>query len=477
MSLNRLGNWLVNTGQIAEGVHVHQQALQIFETQQDKEGMAETFDLLGIANAFAGETVTAVSQLGQAIELFRAAGDTGGLVSALSTRAGFSCPLMNTTYSPLRTRDECVHDAEEALRLARQGDLQVALAYAEFNTGTVLASFGEFGTALEHGHEALRLARETGHQQWIVGASMNLGSTYVLMLEPGFALNALEAALPLAHDLGSAFWVSQITFLLAQANLLIHDPLRAEAALAAVLPREQRSRNLSERWVRMSWGDLALAQGQPDQALQIAEELLSTVPGATPTINRGATSGGQPIPWLLRLQGEALLALRHVNEAVQVLEEAKRGALERQDRSRLWHMHGLLARAYQQDRQEEQARRESIAARNTIAALAATIDEPALREQFTHTAHTTLWPREKLLSPRQLEAGQFGGLTEREREVAALIAQGKTSREIADLLVVTSRTVEKHIENILSKLGFTSRTQIAVWASEKGLGKKEQSQL
>ncbi len=291
------------------------------------------------------------------------------------------------------------------------------------------------------------------------------------MLEPAFALNALEAALPLARDLGSAFWVCQVTFLLAQAYLLTHDPLRAEAALAAVLPREQRARTLYERWVRSMWGELALAQGHPDQAVQIAEELLSTVPGAA------TGAGGQPIPWLLRLQGEALLALGQDNAAVQVLEEAKRGALERQDRSRLWYIHGLLARAYQQAQQEEQARREVIAARNAIAALAATIDEPALREQFTQAAHTTLWPREKLLSTRHLEAEQFGGLTEREREVAALIAQGKTSREIADILVVTSRTVEKHIENILSKLGFASRAQIAVWASEKGLGKKEQSQL
>ncbi|MGO8949494.1 MAG: helix-turn-helix transcriptional regulator [Ktedonobacterales bacterium] len=472
MSLNRLGNWLVNTGQSAEGVQLHQQALQLFEHQQDQAGMAETFDLLGMANGFAGETVTAVSQWGQAIELFRAAGDTGGLVSALSSRAIYSGPVINiTTYSALRTRDASVQDAEEALRLARQGDLLVALAYAEFATGAVLASFGEFGTSLLHGHEALRLAREIGHQQWIVGASHNLGATYVLMLEPTFALNILEQALPLARELGSAYWVSHITCSLAQAYLLTRDLVHAEAALAAVLPREQRPRTQNERFVRSSWGELALAQGQPDQALQIAEELLETVPGATP----GA--GGQPIPWLLRLQGEALLALGRVNQAVQVLEEARRGALGRQDRSRLWYLHGLLARAYQQAQQEDQARREAIAARNAITSLAATIDEPALREQFTHAARTTFWPREKLLRARQLESEQFGGLTEREREVAALLGQGKSNREIADLLVVTSRTVEKHIENILSKLGFASRAQIAVWASEKGLGQKEQSQL
>ena len=63
----------------------------------------------------------------------------------------------------------------------------------------------------------------------------------------------------------------------------------------------------------------------------------------------------------------------------------------------------------------------------------------------------------------------FGGLTEREREVAALIARGKSNRAIADELVVGERTVGTHVENILSKLGFSSRAQIAAWAVEKGL--------
>ena len=58
-----------------------------------------------------------------------------------------------------------------------------------------------------------------------------------------------------------------------------------------------------------------------------------------------------------------------------------------------------------------------------------------------------------------------------------MIAQGKASREIAEILVVTDRTIEKHIENILCKLGLTSRVQIAVWAREKGLGSQEQGQL
>jgi predicted ATPase/DNA-binding CsgD family transcriptional regulator len=60
-------------------------------------------------------------------------------------------------------------------------------------------------------------------------------------------------------------------------------------------------------------------------------------------------------------------------------------------------------------------------------------------------------------------------LTRRERQVAALVAQGLGNRGIADRLVIAQRTAESHVENILSKLGFTRRTQIADWVS-RGIG-------
>lgn len=64
-------------------------------------------------------------------------------------------------------------------------------------------------------------------------------------------------------------------------------------------------------------------------------------------------------------------------------------------------------------------------------------------------------------------------LSEREREVAAMIAFGKSNTEIAGELVLSKRTVEKHIANILSNLDFTSRAQIVRWAIEKGLSDAE----
>ncbi|MEV0116030.1 helix-turn-helix transcriptional regulator [Streptomyces sp. NPDC050844] len=61
--------------------------------------------------------------------------------------------------------------------------------------------------------------------------------------------------------------------------------------------------------------------------------------------------------------------------------------------------------------------------------------------------------------PRRAGTGS-GGLTHREREVAALVAERLTNREIAERLVVSKPTVDAHVEHILTKLGLTSRTQI-----------------
>jgi predicted ATPase/DNA-binding CsgD family transcriptional regulator len=57
------------------------------------------------------------------------------------------------------------------------------------------------------------------------------------------------------------------------------------------------------------------------------------------------------------------------------------------------------------------------------------------------------------------------GLTRRELEVAELIAEGMTNRQIAEVLVISRRTAEGHVERILAKLGFTSRSQVATWIS------------
>jgi pimeloyl-ACP methyl ester carboxylesterase/class 3 adenylate cyclase/DNA-binding CsgD family transcriptional regulator len=59
-------------------------------------------------------------------------------------------------------------------------------------------------------------------------------------------------------------------------------------------------------------------------------------------------------------------------------------------------------------------------------------------------------------------------LTRREREVVELLARGRTNREIADALVISERTVENHVSNVLGKLGLESRAQVAFWVLRRG---------
>ncbi|TMQ80902.1 helix-turn-helix transcriptional regulator, partial [Actinomadura soli] len=54
-------------------------------------------------------------------------------------------------------------------------------------------------------------------------------------------------------------------------------------------------------------------------------------------------------------------------------------------------------------------------------------------------------------------------LTPREREIALLVARGLSNRGVADELVISPATVARHVTNILTKLGFSSRAQIAAW--------------
>jgi predicted ATPase/DNA-binding CsgD family transcriptional regulator len=72
-------------------------------------------------------------------------------------------------------------------------------------------------------------------------------------------------------------------------------------------------------------------------------------------------------------------------------------------------------------------------------------------------------------APERAVPTQRGGdpLTRRERQIADLVAQGMSNKEIAAALVIAPRTAETHVEHILSKLGFNRRAQIAAWSAAR----------
>ena len=77
-------------------------------------------------------------------------------------------------------------------------------------------------------------------------------------------------------------------------------------------------------------------------------------------------------------------------------------------------------------------------------------------------------PVRRFLGLPRLRSEPRTGLTTRQTEVAALVAEGLTNRQIAERLSITERSAESHLERIRLRLGFTSRAQVAAWFVANG---------
>ena len=128
----------------------------------------------------------------------------------------------------------------------------------------------------------------------------------------------------------------------------------------------------------------------------------------------------------------------------------------------LWAGHGMSIRSYRHlicHRQESE--------RRTRRALGDSAFEQAYRQGRSLTEEESLAyalnERRRTEAAPQRERAVQEPLTRREQQVAALVGSGLSNKDIARKLVISQRTAESHVANILSKLGFTSRARIAAW--------------
>lgn len=383
-SLNRLGNWLANTGLPAEGIELHAEALAVFRARSDRAGEAETLDLLCFAHGMYGDLVRATAAGDAAVAIFRSLEDQAGLFGTLSMRRAWAGPaLSETTYAVLSARETLERDSLEIMRLARSLGSPAHLAFAGISICPQWIAYGEPGRALALARESLGIARGIAHQQWMAGLRFCLGCAYYCLLEPELAIDEFEQGLALARTIGSAWWIGNITAHLALAYMQQREYMRADEVLRSAFGPEQSARSLPERRMAWAWGELALAQDKPVTALAIAERLLTSAPAE-------ALPPDQFIPELWKLKAESLSALGRMEEAQEALERAKAGAVQRRALPLLWRVHLALAKLYREQKVHEQASREITAARELIVTIAASIDEEPERERFARAAEASL---------------------------------------------------------------------------------------
>jgi DNA-binding CsgD family transcriptional regulator len=464
-SLNRMGNWHLNVEQPLEALRYHREALAIFQELQDQHGIAETLDLLGMVSYLGGDLVQGTAYYQQAIELFRQLDDRQGLTSGLATLT-LRSPTYQTDSMVAATSSlaEVIPDAELALKIASEIGQRSAEVYALFQLALCLGSQGDYARALASAQESLEIAEEIEHRQWITASRCVLGALYCDVLALPTAQEHFEQALALARETGSLVWIRIATGYLASTYILLNDLTRAETVLNAALDPHMPAQTMAQRLMWCASVELAVAQGNPNSALEITDQLIASAANI---------STGRNMLRVSKLRGEVLTALNRVEEAKAALEAAQEVATAQGARPKTWRIAVDLGKLFQGQARHDEAERAFSAARILIEELAVNIPGELLRDNFLRQA-TAMLPRTRPLSQGHGMKQAFGGLTEREREVAALIAQGKSNQAIADGLVVTKRTVETHISNILFKLGCASRTQIAVWAVETGLLEKSE---
>ncbi|MGZ3630660.1 MAG: helix-turn-helix transcriptional regulator, partial [Ktedonobacteraceae bacterium] len=462
-SLNRMGNWHMNIEQLLEALHYHREALTVFQELHDQHGIAETFDLLGMTSYLGGDLVQGTAYYDQAIALFRELDDRNGLSSSLATLALGGPTYQTDTMVSAASLAEVMQDIEQALKIAREIDQRPAEAYALFQLALCLGSRGEYGRALATAQQSLDIAEEIEHRQWQTAAQTVLGGIYNGLLAYPQACEHFEQALTLAHEIRSLFWTHIATGYLASALISQGDLSQAERILSAALDVQTPTQTMAQRLVWCAQVELALAKGKPERALEITDQLIAS---------DANTSEGRNILRVSKLRGQALLALHRTAEAKVELEAAISCAASPGASPMLWRISVLLGNFYKAQGDHEEAEKAYTAARTLIEELAATMPDGALRDNYLEESMALL-PHTRPLSPAKARKQAFGGLSVRESEVAVMIAQGKSNREIAGILVLSERTIESHVSSILFKLDYNSRTQIATWAIEKGLTREK----
>lgn len=466
-SLNWVGNWHVNIEQPSEAAGLHKEALDIFTRLHDRRGEAETLDLIGLMNFLGSDLATSADYLRRAIPIFTEIGDRRGLASSmfalmLCSGSGYQNDTM-VGVPPAQL--DAIKEGETAYQIAREIGWRTGEADALWALTYQYSAECQYERALDRGRMAVRIADEVEHRQWMAASRLVLGAILVDVYNLDEAHAMLEEGTRLAEASGSRHWIGTAHGFVAWCRVAMGDLAGAQGALAIVWSPDLPMQTLAQRTLWRALAILKMAEKHADEALEIIDRLFASARNLRPPSH-------EQIPFLALLRGQILIQMgeSRYTEAENSLLEACKGAEARGMLRVLWRTQATLGDLYTATNRPQDAEQALTNARLLVADIASGISEEHLREAFLRGAQAD-YPSiaskvEQKKSPRQATPG---GLTTRELDVVRRVAQGKTNREIADDLILGERTIETHVGNALSKLGFTSRAQLAAWAVEQNV--------
>ncbi|HUG15994.1 MAG TPA: AAA family ATPase [Thermomicrobiales bacterium] len=450
-SLNRVANWHGNVDEADVALGLHEEALRIFEGIGDRYGIADTLDMLGMANYLSCDLHASAACYERAIPIFRELDDRQRLATCLAAMAFNGGDHDASVTAPVfREASFWVGCGEESLAIARDIGWQSGEAFALFALAATSAMQGNHGRAAREASEMLAIAERIGHREWQAAAHQVLGTLWLDLLAVSRSHDEFERGLAIARGAGARLWIVYLLASLALCYTEDGDLTAADAVLQTVLQPDRPRWLTGQRGCWNVWVRIELRRRDPERALELLDRLSAP---------RTEDAAARDIPHLLALRGEALALLNRDQEAEQTLASARRLAALFGFRPLLWRVDAIRGDLFQASGRKEEADAARHAARATIDEIAATIEDATTREQFRERAYVRA-----PLAQRVAAHPAVPGLTPRELDVLRLLVEGKSDREIADALYISPRTVMRHVTGILTKLDVSSRTAAATLA-------------
>jgi predicted ATPase/DNA-binding NarL/FixJ family response regulator len=415
-----------------------------------KKDRAEVLCGAGFLASWRRDLERAISLSEESLALFRELGDEGGVGRAIQNLAG----VANNQEDYSRGR----RLAEESAALLRKVGDKGGLVWTLHALGDAALRQRDYVRAADCYQEALALGREIGDLASIAMLLPDLGQVFQFQGEYERATPLLEESLILARQLGGKAGIPYTLAQMGQVALHQGDDEKAVALCEESLGvLRELGYNESIHWPLDLLGIAACQQGEYERAAAFFKEALISNRRfgyrqgiAENLAGLGAVAAGQgQLESAVRLFGAAQALLDPIGTDLGPADREQYDHCVAIVRSQLDEATFAKAWAEGQAMTREQA-----------------MDYASVLVVYSQDATPPARPL-----PSRRARQEFGGLTPRERQVAVLVAQGKSNREIAEELVLSERTVENHVGNILSKLDFGSRSQIAAWAAEKGLVK------